>query len=81
MVKKATIDGIFKIKKIIPRFRKYILNFLKIDITNRRLLNKLVNGKVIVVDDITSEGTTFKEIKRLVENYAPKEIILFSLIG
>lgn len=81
MVKKAVINGVFKIKKIAPRFRKYILNFLKIDIVNRRLLNKLVNGKVIVVDDITSEGTTFKEINRLVENYAPKEIILFSLIG
>jgi uncharacterized UPF0146 family protein len=81
MVKKATIDGIFKIKKITPRFRKYILNFLKIDINNRRLLNKLVNGKVIVVDDITSEGTTFKEINKLVENYAPEEVILFSLIG
>jgi len=33
------------------------------------------------MDDITSEGTTFKEINRLMENYAPKEIILFSLIG
>lgn len=81
MVKKATIDGVFKIKKIAPRFRKYILNFLKIDTTNRMLLNKLVNGKIIIVDDIISEGTTFKEINRLLENYAPKEIILFSLIG
>jgi len=81
MVKSATINGVFKIKKIAPRFRKYILNFLKIDATNRMLLNKLVNGKIIVVDDITSEGATFKEINRLMENYAPKEIILFSLIG
>lgn len=81
MVKKATIDGVFKIKKIAPRFRKYILNFLKIDTTNRMLLNKLANGKIIIVDDIISEGTTFKEINRLLENYAPKEIILFSLIG
>lgn len=81
MVKKATINGVFKIKKIAPRFRKYILNFLKIDTTNRMLLNKLVNGKIIIVDDITTEGTTFKEINRLLENYAPKEIILFSLIG
>ena len=81
MIKKATINGVFKIKKIAPRFRKYILNFLKIDATNRMLLNKLVNGKIIIVDDITSEGTTFKEINRLLENYAPKEIILFSLIG
>jgi len=81
MIKKATINGVFKIKKITPRFRKYILNFLKIDVTNRNILNKLVNGKVIIVDDIISEGTTFKEINRLIENYAPKEIVLFSLIG
>lgn len=81
MVKKATINGVFKIKKIIPRFRRYILNFLKIDIVNRKLLNKLLNGKVIVVDDIVSEGTTFMEIKRLIENYAPKDVIMFSLIA
>ncbi len=81
MVKSATINGVFKIKKIARRFRRYILNFLKIDITNRKLFNKLVNGKVIIVDDIITEGTTFKETIRLIENYGPKEIILFSLIG
>ena len=81
MIKKATVNNVFKIKKITPRFRRYILNFLKIDITNRNLLNKLVGGKVIIVDDFISEGTTFKEVSRLIENYAPKDIILFSLIG
>jgi hypothetical protein len=81
MVQKATENGIFKIKKIPPRFRNYITNFLKMDVKNRELLNKLVNGKIIVVDDFVSQGTTFTEINRLIENYAPKEIILFSLIG
>ena len=77
----ATVGGVFKIKKIPPKFRRYILNFLKLDNTNRRLLNKIVDGKVVVVDDFITEGTTFREINRLIENYSPKEIILFSLIG
>ena len=80
-ISSATIGGVFKIKKIPPRFRRYILNFLKLDNTNRRLLNKIVDGKVVVVDDFITEGTTFKEINRLIENYSPKEVILFSLIG
>ncbi len=81
MVKSATVGGVFKVKKIAPKFRRYILNFLKLDGTNRRLLNKITDGKVIVIDDFISEGTTFKEINRLIENYSPKEVILFSLIG
>lgn len=81
MVKRATVNGVFKIKKISPKFRTYILNFLKIDIKNRNLLNKLINGKIIVVDDFTSKGTAFNEVNRIIENYAPKEVILFSLIA
>lgn len=81
MVSNAVVEGVFKIKKIHPKFRKYILNFLTIDVTNRKLINKLMNGKVLVIDDIITEGTTFKEINRLIENYAPREIILFSLVS
>ncbi len=81
MVHTAIVDGAFKIKKIPPRFRKYIHNFLKMDLKNRELLNRLVDGKVLVIDDYVSEGSTFREIDRLIDNYAPKEIILFSLIA
>jgi hypothetical protein len=81
MIQKAVINGIFKIKKITPKFRRFITNFLKIDLKNKKLLNKLVDGKVLIVDDFTSEGSTFADVNRLIENYAPKEIILFSLIA
>lgn len=81
MIQRATIDGVFKIKKIHPRFRKFIINFLQMDVKNKQLLNKLVNGKIIVVDDFVSEGTTFRDTNRILENFAPKEVILFSLIG
>lgn len=81
MVDGAVVNGAFKMKKIEPRFRRFIINFLKVDITNRNLFNTLVNGKVLIVDDIFTEGTTLREAQRLVSLYAPKEIILFSLIG
>jgi hypothetical protein len=81
MIQKAVINGVFKIKKITPKFRRFITNFLKIDLKNKKLLNKLVDGKVLIVDDFTSEGSTFADVNRLIENYAPKEIILFSLIA
>lgn len=81
MIEKSTINGVFKIKKIAPRFRRYVYNFLKIDITNKKLLNKMINGKVLIVDDITTEGTTFTDINKLIDNYSPKEIIYYSLIA
>lgn len=81
LLKKAIVDNKFRIKKIPPKFRKYIINFLKIDINNKMLLNKLYNGKILIVDDLQTEGTTFKEIERLIQKYSPKEIILYSLIG
>lgn len=81
MIVKATIDGVFKIKKIHPRFRKFLVNFLIIDTNNRTLLNRLVDGKIIVVDDYTSEGTTFSEVNRLMDNYGPKEVLLYTLIA
>lgn len=81
MVERADVEGVFKIKKIPPRFRQFIINFLKIDAGNRKLLNRITDGKVLIVDDFISAGTTFAEVKRLVENYAPNEVIMYSLIA
>jgi hypothetical protein len=81
MVQNATIDNVFKLKKINPRFRMFVLNFLKLNSENKSLYKKIINGKILVVDDYISQGTTFKEVKKIIENYAPKEVILYSLIG
>lgn len=81
MVKNATVDGVFKIKNILSDFRKYIFNFLKLSDADRRLYNKLLNGKVLVIDDIRTEGTTLNEVNRLLENYGVSEVILYSIIG
>lgn len=81
MIRNAIVGDSFKIKKIPPRFRRFILNFLKINVNDERILNKLINGKILIVDDFISEGTTFNEINRIIDNFSPKEIIMYSLIG
>jgi len=81
MIRRAEVDSEFKLKKIPPRFRKYIINFLQLNTVGAKLMNKICDGKILIVDDIVSEGTTFNEINRLMETFAPKEIIFFSLIG
>lgn len=81
MISKANVNNSFKIKKIPPKFRKFIINFLKIDLKNKQLLNQIVNGKILIVDDFAISGTTFKEIDRIINLYSPKEIIYYSLLS
>ena len=81
MIKKATVNGVFKISKVPGQFKKFIINFLKIDLKDKKILNKLSDGKIIIIDDIVTESHTFRECERLLLNYAPKEIILYSLLG
>lgn len=71
----------FEIKKITPRFRKFVSNFLNLDIKSKEIFNRITDGKILIVDDIVSEGTTFTEMDRIIQDYLPKEVILFSLIG
>lgn len=81
MLSKANVNNSFKIKKIPPKFRKFIINFLKIDLKNKQLLNQIVNGKILIVDNFAISGTTFKEIDRIINLYSPKEIIYYSLLS
>lgn len=81
IIKKAQVNGIFKIKKVAPKFRKFVINFLMIDLKDKQILNKITDGNIMVIDDFVSEGTTLLEVNRLIENYTPKKVILYSLIG
>lgn len=71
----------FKIKYFPPRYRKFVINFLKLKENDRRLINLINNGNVLVVDDIITEGTTFTEVFRLLKNYNSNTINLYSLLG
>lgn len=80
MIKKASVDGEFQIKKISPRFRKFIVNLLKFNTDKEKQIFKLANeGKVLIIDDYVNEGTTLRSLFNLLNSLNPKQIILFTL--
>lgn len=74
-------NGIFSIKKVDVKFRNFISNFMKINgkVDERNVFNALCGGRVLIVDDVVSGGSTLKDIVRQVQKFAPKEIKIFVL--
>ena len=62
--------------------RKFISNFLIFKTDNDRMLyNRIYNGNVLVIDDFVREGTTFKELYRLINTYLPNSITFYALFS
>jgi hypothetical protein len=71
----------FKLKSIPPQYRKFIDNFLSFNSdTERRIFNSIVEGKILLVDDILTEGTTFSNMTKLLENLGANSITGFILL-
>lgn len=72
----------YKIRSLSPRYRKFVLNFMKFNTDlEKRIMNRLVGGKVLVIDDILTEGTTIKNIVALLNSINSKEVISFVLLA
>lgn len=72
----------YKIRSVTPRFRKFIINFLKFNSElEKRTMNALVEGKVLIIDDILTEGTTVKNMVSLLEGINAKEVLSFILLA
>jgi len=57
IIKNCMVDGVFNMKKVPPKFRKLISNYLKFsDDTQRTIYNAINGGKVLIVDDIFVSG-------------------------
>lgn len=81
MILSASRNGKFEMKKVNPRFRKFITDILDFnDKAECRFYNSLVNGNVLVLDDYLKEGTTFKEINGLLSDYTPNDVVFYSLL-
>lgn len=76
--KSSTKSGEFKIKEVLPQFRKFFSNFLifKSD-TDRQIYNAIANGNILLVDDIKTSGETLKEMLRNINTYLPKSVTIF----
>ena len=72
----------YKLKSIPPRYRKFIDNFLSFNNeTEKRIFNMLSGGKVLIVDDILTEGTTFVNMATLINSLGENSVIGFILIS
>jgi hypothetical protein len=69
-------DKVSKVSYFPTRFRRYVENFLQLNIENPNLL---MNKKVLVIDDTFGEGLTMCEISRILEPYT-KDVIGFTVM-
>lgn len=71
----------YKIKSLPPRFRKYVINFLKFNTeVEKRLINRIIGGKILLVDDILTEGTTIKSMSSLLKSLNALDVTSFVLL-
>ena len=70
-------------KEVKYRYRPYIKNYLVFkDKESEELVRAIQKGKILIVDDINTSGSTLTEILRLVHNINNScEIYIFTLIG
>ncbi len=79
--KRATKNGKFEIKKVFQNRKSLFSNFLIFNSeVDKKLFESIENGKVLIIDDIYTSGTTIVEMFNLLKQYAPKEINGFVLI-
>lgn len=65
------------------KYRPYIQNYLKYETKDQEnLIKSIKNGKILIVDDINTSGSTLTEILRIVNTINNDcEIYIFTLIG
>jgi len=77
----ATKTGSFKMKSVPIPMRRSIINFFKFDDSNsRQVFNKISSGKVLLLDDIYTGGSTFTEMVRIISEQSPSKITGFILL-
>lgn len=83
MLNKGELEGkSFEIKNVPVMFRKKFKNFVKFkDETSREVYNKLEGGKVLIIDDYLTSGTTLVEMANIVKDLGAKEVINFVLVS
>jgi len=71
-------SGKFELKKIPMIMRNMFSNFLKFDTDREReLFNRLNDGKVLIIDDVYTRGTTINELAKMAFAKGAKEVIVF----
>jgi len=76
-----TGEGVFKLKEIYSRYRKFISDFLKFNSEeDRHTYNAITGKKVLLIDDYRTTGTSLKEMMSQLVKLQPSEIVVLILI-
>lgn len=64
------------------KYRRFIKNYLNIDQRSETVIKSIQSGKILIVDDINTSGSTLNEIIRIIRKLNNQcEIYIFTLIG
>jgi hypothetical protein len=72
ILRKAKRDGYFQLKAALPQNRKFLQNYF--ELIDDYKYEKIEGKNIILLDDVVSSGSTFDEMMRILEQYAPNEI-------
>ena len=65
-----------------PKYRQYIEDYLIVDNQTSQAIEAIQKGKILIVDDINTSGSTLREIIRIVKQINNNcAIFIFTLIG
>jgi len=81
-LKHSTETGTFQIKKVHQFRKKLFSNYIKFNSENSKEIYNLINnnGRILIVDDILTTGSTLGEMIKLLYQYNVSEIVFFCLI-
>lgn len=78
VIASATKTGSFKMKQVPIPMRRVIVDFMKFDSDlDRRIFNALNGGRVLLIDDIYTGGSTFTEMNRIIQSTDPENVTGF----
>jgi hypoxanthine phosphoribosyltransferase len=72
--------GEFKMKEVYPPYRKFVSEFLIFNNEDSRRIFNLVKGRVLLVDDYRTSGTSLKQMMDLLFKYSPDFLLSTILI-
>jgi orotate phosphoribosyltransferase-like protein len=70
----------FKMKEVYPPYRKFVSEFLIFNNEDSRRVFNLIKGKVLLVDDYRTSGTSLKQMMELLFKYSPDFLLSTILI-
>lgn len=73
----------FSLAENVPtKYRPYITKYLMMDEKTKKFISNIHDGKILIMDDINTTGSTLSEIIRLIKTINKNcEIYIFTLIG